>query len=465
MHSLGNKRSALLFRLPLVFLLAAALLLSALTMFLPADTASADSPSSPPKAAPVVVIPVHQTVENGLQTFLQRALQEAQSMGAYYVVLDVDTLGGRVDSAQEIGQLIKNSPVPTIAYVHGKAISAGSYIALNAGKIAMEPGSSLGAAAVVDGAGNEIESVKVVSYWSGQMKAAAELRGRKTQIAEAMVDKNVGVSMPEIGRTVPKGEILTLTAEEALKVGYAEKMAASLQEVVQFIGGEDRPLVTLEPSLAESFARYVTQPWVSTLLLIIGIAGIAIELFVPGFGLPGIIGVLGFGLYFFGHYIAGFAGFEEIALFIAGILLLLIEVFVSSFGILGFLGAACLISGVVLAAYNTKAAAMNLGIAFVIAAVVVAIVVKYFKHRGVWNRFVLREKLTEEKGYVSVPSRSDLLGQTGKAITPLRPAGTALFGDERVDVVTVGDFVETGRTVKVTHVEGVRVVVKEVKEA
>ncbi|WP_025849252.1 NfeD family protein [Paenibacillus ehimensis] len=465
MHSLGNKRSALLFRLPLVFLLAAALLLSALTMFLPADTASADSPSSPPKAAPVVVIPVHQMVENGLQTFLQRALQEAQSMGAYYVVLDVDTLGGRVDSAQEIGQLIKNSPVPTIAYVHGKAISAGSYIALNAGKIAMEPGSSLGAAAVVDGAGNEIESVKVVSYWSGQMKAAAELRGRKTQIAEAMVDKNVGVSMPEIGRTVPKGEILTLTAEEALKVGYAEKMAASLQEVVQFIGGEDRPLVTLEPSLAESFARYVTQPWVSMLLLIIGIAGIAIELFVPGFGLPGIIGVLGFGLYFFGHYIAGFAGFEEIALFIAGILLLLIEVFVSSFGILGFLGAACLISGVVLAAYNTKAAAMNLGIAFVIAAVVVAIVVKYFKHRGVWNRFVLREKLTEEKGYVSVPSRSDLLGQTGKAITPLRPAGTALFGDERVDVVTVGDFVETGRTVKVTHVEGVRVVVKEVKEA
>ncbi|WP_082420658.1 nodulation protein NfeD [Paenibacillus sp. A3] len=465
MHSLGNKRSALLFRLPLVFFLAAALLLSALAGFLPAEPASAESSSAPSKAAPVVVIPVHQTVENGLQTFLQRALQEAQSMGAYYVVLDVDTLGGRVDSAQEIGQLIKNSPVPTIAYVHGKAISAGSYIALNAGKIAMEPGSSLGAAAVVDGAGNEIESVKVVSYWSGQMKAAAELRGRKTQIAEAMVDKNVGVSMPEIGRTVPKGEILTLTAEEALKVGYAEKMAGSLQEVVQFIGGEEHPLVTLEPSLAESFARYVTQPWVSTLLLIIGIAGIAIELFVPGFGLPGIVGVLGFGLYFFGHYIAGFAGFEEIALFIAGILLLVIEVFVSSFGILGFLGAACLISGVVLAAYNTKAAAMNLGIAFVIAFVVVAVVVKYFKHRGVWNRFVLREKLTEEKGYVSASSRSDLLGRSGKAVTPLRPAGTALFGDERVDVVTVGDFVESGRTVKVTHVEGVRVVVQEVKEA
>ncbi|MCM3267280.1 NfeD family protein [Paenibacillus elgii] len=464
MHSLGNKHSALLFRLPFVYFLAAALLLSALIGFLPAEPASAESSSSPPKAAPVVVIPVHQTVENGLQTFLQRALQEAQAMGAYYVVLDVDTLGGRVDSAQEIGQLIKNSPVPTIAYVHGKAISAGSYIALNAGKIAMEPGSSLGAAAVVDGAGNEIESVKVVSYWSGQMKAAAELRGRKTQIAEAMVDKNVGVSMPEIGRTVPKGEILTLTAEEALKVGYAEKMAASLQEVVQFIGGEEHPLVTLKPSLAESFARYVTQPWVSTLLLIIGIAGIAIELFVPGFGLPGIIGVLGFGLYFFGHYIAGFAGFEEIALFIAGILLLLIEVFVSSFGILGFLGAACLISGVVLAAYNTKAAAMNLGIAFVVAVVVVAVVVKIFKHRGVWNRFVLREKLTEEKGYVSASSRSDLLGRTGKAVTPLRPAGTAMFGDERVDVVTLGDFVASGRMVTVTHVEGVRVVVKEVKE-
>ncbi|MBP1156334.1 MULTISPECIES: NfeD family protein [unclassified Paenibacillus] len=446
----------------IMFMLAMTLILSAILIGLP-DMKTAHAETKP-LAAPVVVIPVHQTVETGLYNFLERAFREAEEMNALHIVLDINTFGGRVDSAQEIGQLIKNSPIPTIAYVRGKAISAGSYIALNAEQIAMEPGSSIGAAAVVDITGNEIENVKVISTWSGLMKGAAEMRGRNSQIAEAMVDKNVGVTMPEIGRTVPKGEIVTLTSQEALKVGYAETVAASLEDVVKFVGGENHPLMMMELSVAEKIARFVTQPWVTTLLLLIGIAGVAIEIIVPGFGLPGILGLLGFGLYFFGHYIAGFAGMEDIALFVAGIILLFLEIFVSSFGILGVLGALCLFSGVVLSAYNKEMAVWSLGIAFVSAAVIVAIVIRIFRHRGVWNRFILSEKLTTEQGYVSASSRKELLGQTALALTPLRPAGTAAFGEERVDVVTSGEFVAAGRPVTVVQVEGSRIVVKELKE-
>ncbi|WP_174350743.1 nodulation protein NfeD [Paenibacillus sp. JMULE4] len=443
-------------------MLALTLMMPGLFMGLP-DFKTAHAETKP-LAAPVVVIPVHHTVENGLYNFLERAFREAEEMNALHIVLDINTFGGRIDSAQEIGQLIKNSPVPTIAYIRGKAISAGSYIALNAEQIAMEPGSSIGAAAIVDITGNEIEDTKAISTWSGLMKGAAEMRGRNSQIAEAMVDKNVGVTMPEIGRTVPKGEIVTLTSQEALKVGYAETIAASLDEVVKFIGGENHPLITMELTVAERIARFVTEPWVATLLLLIGIAGVAVEIFVPGFGLPGILGVLGFGLYFFGHYIAGFAGAEDIALFVAGIILLFLEIFVSSFGILGILGALCLFSGVVLSAYNKQMAAWSLGIAFVLAVVIVVIVIRIFRHRGVWNRFILSEKLTAEEGYVSASSRKELLGQTGHALTPLRPAGTAVFGEERVDVVTSGDFIPAGRTVKVIQVDGSRIVVKEMKE-
>lgn len=446
----------------ITLILALTLMMSALFIGLP-DFKTAHAETKP-LAAPVVIIPVHHTVETGLYNFLERALREAEGMNAHHIVLDVNTFGGRVDSAQEIGQLIKSSPIPTIAYIRGKAISAGSYIALNAEQIAMEPGSSIGAAAVVDITGNEIENMKVISTWSGLMKGAAEMRGRNSQIAEAMVDKNVGVTMPEIGRTVPKGEIVTLTSEEALKVGYAETVAGSLDEVVKFIGGENHPLITMELSVAERIARFVTEPWVATLLLLIGIAGVAIEIFVPGFGLPGILGVLGFGLYFFGHYIAGFAGTEDIALFVAGLILLFLEIFVSSFGILGILGALCLFSGVVLSAYNKQMAAWSLGIAFVAAAVIVVIVLRIFRHRGVWNRFILSEKMTTEQGYVSASSRKELLGQTGHALTPLRPAGTAAFGEERVDVVTSGDFISAGRAVTVVQVEGSRIVVKELKE-
>jgi membrane-bound serine protease (ClpP class) len=460
---LNAKPGAMLLRSSLLMIMILFLLFSWLPAYA-ADSTPTPVSSSGPVSAPVVVIPVHQTIETGLQKFLSRAMKDAEEARAMYIILDIDTLGGRVDSAEEIGEMIRSSKVPTLGFVHGKAVSAGSYIALNATKIVMEPGSSIGAAAVVDGAGNEIESVKVIAHWASEMRSAAELRGRNPLIAEAMVDKNVGVTMQEIGRTVAKGQLVSLTAEEAVKVGYAEAVAKDLNEVVRYIGGTVHPLVTLNPTPAETFSRWLTQPLVSTLLLFIGIAGIAIELFVPGFGVPGIIGLLGFGLYFFGHYIVGFAGVEDITLFVIGVVLLIIEIFVSSFGILGILGIVCLFSSVVMAAYNTKQAALNLSIAVGLAIIVVAIFVKIFKHRGVWNRFILREELTTDKGYTSTKSRVDLLGKSGTAITPLRPAGTIYVGDERIDVVTSGEFIPVSSQVVVVQVEGSRIVVREANE-
>ncbi|TDF96737.1 NfeD family protein [Paenibacillus piri] len=446
------------------------LALLTLLLLLPGFTAFADvnPPAQPgasaPAAAPVVIVPVHQSVENGLHKFLSRALKEAEEMRAIHVILDINTLGGRVDSAEAIGEMVRGSKIPTIAYVHGKAVSAGSYIALNAGKIAMEPGSSIGAAAVVDVSGNEVDNAKVVAHWSSEMRAAAELRGRNPKIAEAMVDKNAGVAMNEIARTVPQGQLVSLTAEEAVKVGYAELVAGNVDEVIRYIGGEGHPVLHIEPTPAETFSRFITQPLVSMILLFLGIAGIAIELFVPGFGVPGIIGLLGFGLYFFGNYINGFAGVEDIALFVIGVVLLIIEIFVSSFGILGFIGIACLFTSVIMAANNTKQAALNLSGAFVLAVIVVAIFIKYFKHRGVWNRFILREKLTTEQGFTSTSIRSDLLGRSGQALTPLRPAGTIIVDDERIDAVTGGEFIPARQRVVIIRVEGARIVVRAADE-
>jgi len=457
------KRGFLLFKSGLLLLLALLLLLPLATAIAEASAPAAPS-SSVPASAPVVVIPVHHTVETGLYKFLERAMKEAEEAHAMHIVLDIDTLGGRVDSAEDIGKLLINSKVPTIAYVNGRAVSAGSYIALNANKIAMAPGSTIGAAAVVDASGSEIGDAKVIAHWASQMRSAAELRGRDPQIAEAMVDKNAGVVMKPIHRTVSKGELVSLTAEEAVKVGYAETKAADLNEVIRFAGAEGHPVIHLNPSAAETFARYVTTPWVATLLLFIGIAGIAIELFVPGFGIPGIAGLLGFGLYFFGHYAAGFAGVEEIAFFIIGVVLLIIEIFVPSFGILGILGILSLFGSVVMAAYNTQQAALNLSIAFVLALVVVFIFIRIFKHRGVWNRFILRDKLTTEQGYTSSKARTDLLGKSGVAVTPLRPSGMISVEGERIDVVTTGEFIALNKQVVVVQVEGSRIVVKEASE-
>lgn len=148
-------------------------------------------------------------------------------------------------------------------------------------------------------------------------------------------------------------------------------------------------------------------------------------------------------------------------LFVAGVLMLISEIFVPSFGILGILGIISLGSGIVLAAQNTGQGLLTLTIALVIGAVIIAIVVKYFSHRGIWHRFILKDALTEEKkGYSSTSPKQRFLHQRGASLTPLRPAGTARIGEERVDVVTRGEFIPSGSEIEVIEVEGARVVVK-----
>ncbi len=438
--------------------------LLAVLMLIPAGITAAGSAKAAGEtqngAKLVYYIPAERTIESGLQRFLQRAYKDAEEHQASYIILDVNTLGGRVDAALEIGELIKNSKVPTAAFVCGKAFSAGSFIALNAKQIYMEPGSTIGAAAVVDGTGEELDTnAKTVAAWSSAMRSAAEQNGRNPAIAEGMVNKNRTLAVPQLNKEFRQGELISLTSEEALKVGYAEGIAGSREEVLKALGLEGAQVEVFNPSFSENLARFLLNPVVTTVLFILGLAGIAIELFVPGFGIPGFIGAASFVLYFFGQYVAGFAGVEDVVLFIIGIILLVIEIFVPGFGIWAIIGIICLMSGVIMAAYDSSAAALSLGIGFILALVLAGFVIYAFRKRGIWNKFILKDELKTELGYVSQPVKEYLLGKTGKALTPLRPAGTAVFDGERVDVVTAGEFIQQGQQVTVVLVEGGRIVV------
>lgn len=411
----------------------------------------------------VYVIPVHQTVQSGLASFLDRGLTEAEEAKASLVILDIDTPGGRLDTAEEIGKRIRESKVPTVAFVSGKAASAGAYLALNAGDIVMAPGTTIGAAMIVDGAGNPVDNPKLVSFWSEEMSSAAEINGRDPSIAVGMVDPNRVVELKAVGETKEKGQILSLSAEKALKVGYAESLAKTTEEVIAWKGLTDRSVIQFNPSFAERVAAAVTSPGIGTLLLIIGIAGIAIEFFIPGFGVPGIIGLISFGLYFFGQSIAGFAGMEAMIVFILGIGLLILEVFIPSFGILGILGIIAVVFGITMGAYDTGNALQSLGIASLVALVIVAVFVYIFRKRGIWNRFILKEQLTTDKGFVPQESREKWLGQVGVTTSMLRPSGVAEFNGHRLDVISSGELIEKGRQVQVESVDGTRIVVKEIQ--
>ncbi|NEU32359.1 nodulation protein NfeD [bacterium LRH843] len=406
----------------------------------------------------VYYIPVEQTVERGLQAFLTRAFHTAEEEGATHIVLEMDTPGGAVDAAGNIGTLIRETDIPVITYVKSKAISAGAYIALNTDEIVMAPGATMGAAKVIDGAGNAAED-KAQSYWLAEMRSSAELNGRDPIYALAMADERIEI--PKLG--VTDKDLLTLTADQALEVGYAEAIAENRAELLDYLDLEHATEKEMKISFSEQIARFVTHPIVIPILLSIGSLGLVLELYSPGFGVPGMMGISALFLFFFGHMIAGFAGMEAMLLVIVGIILILIEVFVPGFGIFGLLGLGAVIGGMLLASFSTAWMIISILIALIVTGIAVVILFRYFGKRGPMKKVILHESATSEQGYISNETRKDLLGHYGKTITPLRPAGSISLGTERLDVVSEGGYIEQDRKVMVVYAAGSRIVVREVK--
>ncbi len=404
----------------------------------------------------VYVIPVHETVEKGLLAFINRSIQDAEEMNAELIILDINTPGGAVDAASDIAKSLTSTELPMIAFVNKWALSAGAYIALNADEIYMSPGSTMGAAAIIDGGGNAADE-KARSAWLASMKSAAELNGRNPVYAMAMADKDI--DLPELN--AEKGKLLTLTPTQALEVGYSEGTVSSLTELQEKLGLEDHAIVTSEVSFSENVARFLTNPVVVPILLSLGSIGLVLELYSPGFGIAGMIGISSLLLFFYGHMVAGLAGMEAIILFFVGFILMVLELFVPG-GILGIIGFAAVITSIFLSTGSFELAAISILIAVISSIAVSILLFKVFnKNIRLFDKIILKDATRTELGYVSNVNRLELLGLEGKTTTALRPSGTAKFGQEYLDVVSEGRFIQENVAVKIIKVEGARTVVRE----
>ncbi|GAB1777847.1 MULTISPECIES: NfeD family protein [Priestia] len=407
----------------------------------------------------VHVIPVNKTVENGLLSFLNRSIEDAENDGADLIILDIDTPGGAVDAASEIAKSLTSTPIPTAAFVDKKALSAGAYIALNADQIYMTPGSTMGSAAVIDQHGNAAGK-KAQSYWLSAMKSAAEQNNRNPKYAEAMA--NTKMVIPELN--LKGNELLTLTPKQAEQVGYSEGTVKNLDDLLSVLGYEDAKLTYAKMSVSEQIARFLTHPLVVPILLSIGALGIVTELFTPSFGIAGSIGIASLLLFFYGHMVAGLAGMEALVLFIAGIILLLLEIVVPG-GVLGLLGLGAIILSFFMSTDNNVEMGISLVIAIVVALGGAFVMMKFFKRKLTpFKKMVLNDSLNTESGYVSNQNRYELIGKQGKTTTPLRPSGTVLIDEEYVDVVTEGGYLDKDVLVNIIKVEGSRVVVRKLTE-
>jgi membrane-bound serine protease (ClpP class) len=405
----------------------------------------------------VYVVPIEETVEKGLLAFLERAVEEAEDANAEAIIFDVNTPGGAVDAADGIGKLLTGTELKTIAFVNKKALSAGAYISLNTDEIYMVPGSTMGSAAIIDQQGNTAGK-KAESYWFAAMKSAAVESGRNPVYAQAMADESI--DLPELD--AGKGKLLTLTAEQALEVGYSEGTVKNLDALLEKLGYENAEIRNVDESFAEKLARFLTHPVVIPILMTIGSLGLVLELYSPGFGLPGLAGLTSLLLFFYGHLVAGLAGFETLILFVLGIGLILMEFFVPG-GIAGAIGFLAIIASFFIASDNVVHMGISLLIALTASVLVSILMIRVFgKRMKLFKRIILTDSTSTEKGYVSNKNRLELIGVEGITLTPLRPSGTILIEDERIDVVSEGAFIPKDRKVRILKTEGSRIVVREV---
>jgi len=444
-------------------------------------------------ARQVHVVTIAGTIDLGLAPYLERAIDEAEDANALALILEIDTPGGRLDAVLRMQDALLDADVPTIAFVDRTAFSAGALLAVASERIYMVPGAVMGAATPVDGAG-ETASEKVVSVVRKTFKTTAEVRGRNPLVAEAMVDPNVAID-----RLVAAGELLTLTTSEAVDWGYADGVVADRAELLQAAGLTGAEIREVLPGPAERFVRLITDPVVATLLIAAAILLIIGDLFVGGFGLIGGVGLLFLAAFFWGHMLAGLAGWEDIALVVLGLVLIGVEAFViPGFGVAGILGITALGAGFWLAMVSrdirtpeaTEGAGWSVAVALLAAVIGTIALFAFLPRLRPVGGLVLQSQVgfgtpgqprppkgwlrwfgggaglelpPEKAPHVAWPPREPTLtGGSGVALSDLRPSGRADIQGREYDVVTAGEYIAAGELITVVADEGYRRIVRRV---
>lgn len=333
----------------------------------------------------------------------------------------------------------------------------------------MSPGSTIGATTVVDQSGTKATE-KYQSYMRSEMRSTAERNGRRPDIAEAMVDEKIVVKdFPELDDST---KLLTLTTEEAVKVGYCDFVASDLKELLTHFDLQNSEIISSEINWAEKVVRFLSNPIISGILIMLGILGLLTEIKTPGWGIAGTIGLISLALFFGTNYILQLANIWEILIFIIGLALLLIEIFyIPGFGLAGILGIIMMVGAIffsligdfpIVSENEISNALIQLAASLVASVIFLFILWKFLPGVPVWGRLILSTSETQNEGFVSNPDLSFLVGKKGKAISLLRPAGIALIDGKRYDVVSEGEFIKKDEEIIVTEVIGSKIIVKKI---
>ena len=391
------------------------------------------------------------------------AMEEAHEIGADLIFINMNTYGGAVDAADSIRTKILQSKIPVYVLIQNNAASAGALISIACDSIFMQPGSTIGAATVVDQSGEPVPD-KYQSYMRKKMRATAEENGRDPDIAEGMVDPD-----KEIEGLSEKGKVITLTVTEAIEYGFCDGEFQSMAEVLAHSGFGEYEVIKQRLSTTDKIIGWLINPAISGVLILVIFGGIYFELQSPGLGFPIVAALAAATLYFAPLYLEGLAENWEILLFISGLILIAIELFViPGFGVAGIAGIALTVTALSLAMVgnvgfdfspvDTSVLVRSFLISAIASTVSVAgsilLAVKLFQTNA-FSNLVLNAVQNKAEGYTSASSEdAALIGSEGVAYTDMMPSGKVEINDRLYDAASETGFIEKGQKIKVTDYTG-----------
>ena len=404
-------------------------------------------------------IRLDRDIDKAAQRQMVEGLKKAADCEADYILLDLDTYGGAVDAADSIRSAILRCETPVLAYVNMQAASAGALISIACDSIYMKTGSSIGAATVVDQTGNVMPD-KYQSFMRGMMRSTAQATGRDPIIAESMVDT---------------ANVLSLTPQEAMKVGYCEGIYENELEVVQAIAGNNEFIIkNMEEDLTwvDRLIDLLLNPLLQSIFMMMIIGGIFVEIRTPGIGLPLVTAIVGAILYFAPGYVGNLVEHWEIVLFVVGLILIGMEIFViPGFGVCGISGIVCVVIALAFSmvdnielyrwdgSLNLRPLIKPVGIVVFSATAAIFgsvwLVRKLYATRS-FDNIALRQEMKAEEGFVGVVSGMEsLIGEEVTVFTDMRPSGKVQTSDGKIYEATLkfGGFASKGDRLRVLSAE------------
>ncbi len=412
-------------------------------------------------------ITISSDISPSVTRLVQSGIAQAESRNAKYLLIEMDTYGGLVDDADKIRTALLKTKITTVVFIRNNAASAGALISIACDSIYMASGATIGAASVVNQTG-ELMPEKYQSYMRKKMRATAEETGRNPLIAEGMTDENLVIEGIK-----EKGKIVTLTTEEAIKYGFCNGKAESVNEVIKLLEGSPE-LVNHESDWVERAIIWLVNPAVSGVLLLLIFGGLYFEFKAPGTLFPIGVSIVAAMFYFAPLYLEGLAANWEILAFIIGIALILVEIFViPGFGVAGITGIVLTIGGLTLAMVRnvnfdfTPVSSNDIGRSFLMVTVAMiaplVLIVSFSKQlfgSAFFKRLAPTENLSSKEGFtVQENNLEHLVGMEGMTATDLRPAGKVMFEGVKHEALSEGEFISRNTKVKAIKVQGNYIVV------